>query len=225
MELDMDDLDPAEVARVANRLGTTEDAGLAALMGDAGWQRLQELSAAADIPIANYAAYEPWFAALAVEQLLMQREGFEAALGVEAHFVARAAADGKPIAGLETVAGQLGILDALPLATQRELLLELVAESDAFPGRIGRLLAAWRRGDTAGLEASLLEDLEQRPKLYDALVRRRNRAWLGEIEALLDDDDDYLVVVGTLHLVGDDGLPALLAARGFPVEQVTRSGR
>lgn len=39
----------------------------------------------------------------------------------------------------------------------------------------------------------------------------------GRIEDLLDDDRDYLAVVGALHLVGPDGLPAMLRARGIPV--------
>jgi uncharacterized protein YbaP (TraB family) len=46
---------------------------------------------------------------------------------------------------------------------------------------------------------------------------RRNQRWAGQIEALLDDDRDYLVVVGALHLVGPDGLPNLLRDRGLTV--------
>ena len=42
----------------------------------------------------------------------------------------------------------------------------------------------------------------------------RNRKWLPKIEALLEDDRDYLVVVGTLHFVGRDGLLALLTHGG-----------
>ena len=42
------------------------------------------------------------------------------------------------------------------------------------------------------------------------LIEARNRRWVERILALLDDDEDYLVVVGALHLVGDYGLPCLL---------------
>ena len=40
------------------------------------------------------------------------------------------------------------------------------------------------------------------------------RRWLPQIEALLDDDRNYLVVVGTLHFVGPDGLLDLLKRAG-----------
>ena len=38
--------------------------------------------------------------------------------------------------------------------------------------------------------------------------------------ALLDDDTDYLIVVGALHLVGDDSVLALLSQRGHEARQV-----
>ena len=42
------------------------------------------------------------------------------------------------------------------------------------------------------------------------MLGARNRKWLPKIEALLEEDRDYLVVVGALHFVGRDGLLALL---------------
>ena len=45
------------------------------------------------------------------------------------------------------------------------------------------------------------------------LVAGETRARNG-IEELLDDADDYLIVVGALHLIGDNGVPGLLQARG-----------
>ena len=53
--------------------------------------------------------------------------------------------------------------------------------------------------------------------MYQALIVDRNRRWADQIEALLDDPQDYLVVVGALHLVGEDGLPAVLEARGVDI--------
>ena len=45
----------------------------------------------------------------------------------------------------------------------------------------------------------------------------RARHW---IEDWLDDEQDYLVVVGALHLVGEDGVPALLDQAGFEIQQL-----
>jgi uncharacterized protein YbaP (TraB family) len=51
------------------------------------------------------------------------------------------------------------------------------------------------------------------------MVTDRNLAWMPPIEGLLAGDSDTMVVVGSLHLVGEDGLVNLLRKRGYRVEQ------
>jgi uncharacterized protein YbaP (TraB family) len=59
------------------------------------------------------------------------------------------------------------------------------------------------------------------PSLYEVLLKRRNLAWADKLTAEMDRaSGTELVNVGALHMVGPDGLPALLAARGFKVERV-----
>ena len=82
------------------------------------------------------------------------------------------------------------------------------------PSTVRRILIK-RRADTAALERLLLVEYERLPTLYRPLVTDRNRRWLPQIEALLARPDDTLVVVGALHLVGPDGLLALLRERGL----------
>jgi hypothetical protein len=50
----------------------------------------------------------------------------------------------------------------------------------------------------------------------------RNKDWVRQITALLNDDDDYLIVVGTMHLIGKDGVPQLLRNRGMQIEQMSQ---
>jgi uncharacterized protein len=61
---------------------------------------------------------------------------------------------------------------------------------------------------------ALAKERQAAPGLYDELLGARNRKWLPKIEALLDRDQDVLVVVGALHFVGNDGLLALLTKAG-----------
>jgi uncharacterized protein YbaP (TraB family) len=60
------------------------------------------------------------------------------------------------------------------------------------------------------------------PQLYQRINVDRNDAWLPKVRAMLDDEtsDDALVVVGSLHLLGDDGLVAKLRKAGYTVERV-----
>jgi len=84
------------------------------------------------------------------------------------------------------------------------------------------LIAAWLDGDLTRAGPALVGDLQtDNPALYDALLRRRNQAWAEVLTRRLAAGDGVeLVNVGALHMVGADGLPALLKARGFQVVRV-----
>lgn len=224
MELDMDDLDPVAAQASFNETGVLRDGTtLADLMGDSAYAEAKRLAAAVDIPIDLLAQSEPWLAALTVEMLLLYRIGFDPQLGIEMTMTRRAAADGKAIEGLESVGEQLSFLDGLSPAAQRDMLLQSLEDGAAIPESVDDMIRAWRHGDTAALEEGLLAGIERHAELNEALVAGRNRRWAERIAELLDDDDDYLVVVGALHLVGENGVPRLLEAAGIPIRQLSES--
>ena len=221
MELDMDDLDPAYTQAAFNRAGVMSDGTtLQDLMGDAAYAEAEEAAAIIDIPLEMLAQSEPWLAAMTVELMMLYRIGFNPLLGIEMTMTTRATQDGKPIEGLETVDEQLSFLDGLPLDAQREMLLQTLAEGAALSESIDELIDAWRHGDTTTLEEGLLSSIGEQSALSDALVTNRNRRWAETIATWLDDDRDYLVVVGALHLVGDEGVPNLLADKGIGIHQL-----
>jgi uncharacterized protein YbaP (TraB family) len=224
MELDMDDLDPAYTQAAFNRAGVMPDGTtLADLMGDELYASAEEAAAEIDIPLDMLAQSEPWLAAMTIELMMLYRIGFNPMLGVEMTMLNRATADGKPVEGLETVDEQLAFLDGLPLDAQREMLLQTLDQGASLNDSIDDMIDAWHRGDTAALARELLVSIEAQPELHEALLVDRNRRWTESILAWLDDDRDYLVIVGALHLVGDDGVPALLADRGIGIQQLSES--
>jgi uncharacterized protein YbaP (TraB family) len=58
------------------------------------------------------------------------------------------------------------------------------------------------------------------PEVHDAILLQRNRSWIDTIVSYLNDDVDYLVVVGAAHMVGEDGLVDLLAKREIAVSRL-----
>ncbi len=224
MELDMDDLDPAYTQAAFNRAGVmTDGTTLRDLMGAEPYAAAEEAAAVIDIPLDLLAQSEPWLAAMTIELMMLYRIGFNPLLGVEMTMTNRATADGKPVEGLETVDEQLAFLDGLPLDAQREMLLQTLSQSASFGEKIDVMIDAWHRGDMATLESELLGSIEEQPALNEALLTNRNRRWVETIVTWLDDDRDYLVVVGALHLVGDGGVPALLAEKGIGIHQLRES--
>ena len=221
MELDMDDLDPIATQATINRLGMLdEDQSLRDVMGEDLYDDALLAADALDIPLDMLAQTEPWFAAITVEQLALTRIGFNPMYGIEMHMMAKAIQDGKTIQGFESVEEQLEFLDGLSLEAQRDLLMQTLAEGANIRDIMDRLIAAWRMGDIAYMEENLLADIANYPELYESIVADRNRNWANTIDKLLGDDEDYLVIVGALHLIGEDGLPRLLEGRGYSVNQL-----
>jgi len=188
------------------------------LLGDDA-DRVREAAEDAGVPLEALAMFEPWFAGLTVSVMALQAHGYDAEHGVEQIIEAEAKQAGKSGCGLETIDGQLGLLDGLPGELQKEILLQAIDEAGDIDAMIGPMLESWRDGDEAGLERSLKEDFDGYPELADVLIYRRNAAWANQVSEMLRGDQDVLLVVGAMHLVGDRGLPALLAKRGFHVER------
>jgi uncharacterized protein YbaP (TraB family) len=221
LEVDMDDLSPLELAAAtAHRAIDPQGRSLDELMGgDAALARDRAREAGIDLSLLGQ--LEPWFAGLTIVSLALARDGYVADAGVEQVVQVRAAADDKEILGLETLDEQLAALDSMEIGVQREFLLKALDDAQRPADALETFLRSWREGDDEALAEELASEFAGAPELYRSLMLDRNRNWVERISGLLDDSRDYLVVVGALHLVGPDGLPALLAARGL---RVTRHG-
>lgn len=219
MEIDQDAQSEAESTSLTlARAVDPEGRSLFDLLGSDA-DRARDAAEEAGIPLDALAMFEPWFAGLTVSVMALQANGYDVQHGVEQIIQAEARKDGKSGCGLETLDGQLGMLDALPANLQAEILLQALDEAEDVDALIKPLLDAWRDGDEAGLERSLEDDFEGYPELADVLIYERNARWADQVSEMLRDGDDVLVVVGAMHLVGERGLPALLEKRGFRVQR------
>jgi hypothetical protein len=216
MEVDLDDLDPLAGARFTATHGVYgADRSLRATLGEERWSALGTLASGLGLAPQMLERFEPWAVALLLSVMQLQQAGLSVDAGVEQQLAARAAADGKPITGLETIEQQLGLFDALSEAEQTRFLDMTLADTSTLIGQIDAIDAAWRAGRLQELEALLTREYARFPELFDALVDRRNRAWVPALRRLLRGDEDVLVVVGALHLVGDGSVLALLRDAGL----------
>jgi uncharacterized protein YbaP (TraB family) len=172
------------------------------------------------LPLEAFKRLKPWFLALMLLGLEWQAAGFDPNLGLDKHFYDRAQTDRKPVEGLETLEFQLSRFDQMTAAEQDRMLSQTLKELDTQKAAVTKLADAWKRGDAATIERIVLQDLKAEPRLYQVLLVDRNRNWLPKIESLFARPGRTFVVVGAAHLVGPDGLLAMLRARGYGVEQM-----
>jgi len=85
---------------------------------------------------------------------------------------------------------------------------------------VGAMAAAWSRGDADALAKVINEDVDRVPAARKAIITDRNRRWSAWIKMRMDQPGTVLMAVGAGHLVGDDGVPAMLRADGYRVTRV-----
>ena len=158
----------------------------------------------------------PWLAAMVILATDMQAETPGTSIaGVDDQLMAEAG--GKPVLGLETLDDLVEMMNAMPQPDQVALLhASLHAPADAG-GSMSALQDAWRAGDLDKLDRLTRALKTANPEMFDALLRQRNARWIGKLDGLLHGRAPVLVTVGAAHLVGPDGLPALLKQRGYRV--------
>lgn len=222
MEIDMDDLDPAEAQQSMLELGLLPDnETLEQDLGPKAYGELKKHAAQLGLDAAMLNHFQPWLAAISLEQLQLMKMGMDANSGVEQQLVLKASMDGKPIQGLETLHEQLNLFAKLTKLQQREFLLYTLSDMDQSETELQDMLKSWRSGDTAALAKLLQQGINEYPDLYRALTTERNRRWMGALQKILDQStDDYLVAVGTLHLVGKDSVVELLERAGYTVKRL-----
>ncbi len=218
------ELDAAELAQAATAMmargmyqsgRTIADDLPADLLGELE-RRGQELS----LPPAMVRGMKPWFAAMTLSALVLQRAGFDGASGIDAHFHQRAAAAGKRTMGLETADDQLSALDGLSAEAQVMFVRRTLADLDSAVAKLDHSTTLWQAGDADALAALMTESMRGQPELEERLLTNRNRQWVPQIEALLRGGERAMVIVGLAHLVGEGSVVDLLEKRGYTVQRL-----
>jgi uncharacterized protein YbaP (TraB family) len=221
MELDMSKVDQMEMAAWMLEHGMLkEGTTLRVTIGEDRYRRVSAEAQRLGVPMEAADMLQPWALGLQLLQMQYMQLGFDSQAGVEQQLQHRAQTDGKPISGLETVDEQMGVLQGMSYPDQARFLDMIVTEMRDVERETQSVVTAWRTGDAAKLAALLSDEYKTFPALYRLLVTDRNKRWVPQIEKLLSGNQDYFVVVGALHLVGDGGLLDLMRRDGYKAESV-----
>lgn len=220
LEIDLDSARPEVAQKITLSKAIYQDgATLEQSVSAETFELTRRRAAQLGIDMQAIAPMKPWFVALTLVAMRLRQLGFDPNFGVDRYLAARAASQGKPVGGLETLEFQLSVMDQLPKKEQELLLRQSVGELDQLDRSIESIVQAWLKGDAGALEPLLLESMKEYPDLYQTLIVGRNRRWVSQIEEMLEQRGATMVVVGAAHLLGKDGVVAMLKERGYKVEQ------
>jgi uncharacterized protein YbaP (TraB family) len=161
---------------------------------------------------------QPWMAELTLSVAEDAQGGGTAFNGVEEQVQAIAPLV-TPRRAFETASQQI---DFLAGASQKDQIASLdwtLREIGGDPASYQRVVDEWMAADLDGIERDAVAPLRSiSPGLYERLIGQRNRKWAKALAARLKKPGQIVVVVGVGHMIGPEGLPALLRAQGLTVD-------
>lgn len=221
LETDMAALQSTDYQR--RILEETSYSGGDSIIGHLSDDTIRSLKAYLDergIPAAPMFRLKPGMLSMTLSVVEIQRLGLTEA-GVDHYFHRQALNDGKTLRYLESPDEQIRFLVDMGKGQEDEIIRHTLLEMKELPHYLDAMRSAWRSGDMEKLETAGLDTWSNEfPEVYATLVTDRNRNWVPEIERLLQTSDTELVLFGALHLVGKEGVLALLKDRGYQVEQL-----
>ncbi len=212
--------DMANVSAVFNSMAVTK--GLPPLAQRVDQKLLPQLKAVIASSNTNEKAYnslETWAAALRIASTTSANIGLGGSNAVENVLSVRFNAMGKATRSLETITQQFSFFDQLPESDQRIMLNTILRGKDQS-AQTERLINAWLNGDQAALLKAANTGIMASSKMRDILLTMRNQRWADQLSTWMERGERTFVAVGAAHLAGKQGLPALMARRGYMVTRI-----
>jgi len=220
--LELDLLDPALQRRMVEAIAARREPALPAPLT----QRLQRQAQAECIAPETLAGLGPMLQIATLSSLVGRRDGIDPAYGIDLFIAGLAHAAKKNTVSLETPELQLDTLSDDPDTPLAEMVESGLAELESGRARplLNRLVRIWASGDDAELARyeSWCDCLktEADRRAMRRMLDERNPALAAGIDELHASGRQVFAAVGSLHMIGPQGLPALLAGRGYRIERI-----
>ncbi|CAN7235013.1 TraB/GumN family protein [Phyllobacterium sp. LjRoot231] len=133
-----------------------------------------------------------------------------------------AKAQGKRVAGLETIKDQLGAMTSLPAQFHIDGLIETLTLGPKLPDVFETMTVLYTQGDI-GMIFPLMRSVSpdgssggNYAEFEEKMVNARNRTMAERAVPIIDKGNAF-IAVGALHLPGEQGLVSLLKSRGYTI--------
>lgn len=163
---------------------------------------------------------KPWLAGMMLSLAPVLEAGYDPNSGVEFSLKPEFTKANKPVKGFETAQQQIHYFADMSDKAQVDFLSSEIEDADTAADKFNELVAAWYAGDVSKIDALNNADFRDKyPNLFQILVVKRNQNFTAQIQEMLKGDDVSFVAVGAGHLVGKDGVPAMLEKLGYKVDR------
>ena len=139
--------------------------------------------------------------------------------GVEEELMKLAAEDKKEISGFETMAFQASVFDSIPYEDQAKELLKTIDSLESYKLFFDTMVTVYKSQNLAAIEAMFSKSEFGMQENQDILLNNRNKNWITQLRTILKKKNIF-IAVGAGHLVGEQGLIALLRKEGYTLRGI-----
>lgn len=183
------------------------------------YKQLESFLAKSGIPVFTVQKFKPGMLSMILTVMELKKLGISSE-GVDQFYNNKALKDKKELGKLESIQDQLHFLANLGKDNPDDFILYTLRDIKELASLFKYLKAAWRDGNMKKMAELAIEPMKKDyPTAYQTILVQRNQAWLPQIEALLKTDEIEMILVGALHLAGEEGVLSQLKNRGYNIEQ------
>lgn len=220
-ETDMQKMKSAEIQQlILKKVMYPDGKNLKQVLNKQTFAELEKHLSSRGIPVNNILRFKPGMLSVTLTVIELQKMGL-AGTGVDDFYSLKALNDNKKLGQLEAIEEQIDFIATMGDGYENELITSTLRDIKILPGMLGAMKEAWRKNDEKKLEELFLQPMRnETPGAYDKLIVKRNNAWMPRLEEMLKSKEVEFVLVGALHLVGNDGILAKLAAKGYTLQMM-----
>ncbi len=223
-EIDMEEMqNPANLFGMMDKLFMANDTSLADLLTPEEYKEVESHFSELGLPFAFLTKMKPMFLSVMAD-VDMQGFGQEDSeiKSYEIELSKLAEEQKKDIFGLETMAFQMSLFDAIPYRSQAEMLLAAIRSEDeeAGEGQFDRMVELYKTENIHDM-ANMMQDEDSGmdSNMEEMLLLKRNRSWIPLMATAMQEKTVFFAV-GAGHLGGPEGVVALLRKAGYTVKRV-----
>ena len=120
----------------------------------------------------------------------------------------------KETGGFETIAFQAAVFDSIPYESQAKELLNTIDSIDLYKKYFDTMLNVYKTQQLLAIENMFNKTELGMNENRDILLDNRNKNWVDQLKKILPERNIFMAV-GAGHLVGENGLIALLKKAGY----------
>ena len=180
---------------------------------------IANVHAGSSTPEKNLSRLKPWALAWMVHNP-GGVDGVNSGNGVDSYLAHKAMVAHKSMVGLVPLQEHVAVFSGMNDADSQAFLLQAFIGLNQSDRNFLRIVGDWKQGNIDDVDRLTQEEFRDLPSLKRRILTDRNQRWLPEIVRWLQSGQTYMVVAGTAHMAGSEGLPALMRTQGFQVEQL-----